>query len=354
METFGELLKKYIGREGISQESLGQKIGPSKPTISNWCNDKVKKIDCGKIKKCAQVLNLNPDERRELMIAANCVPDENDVPLVPIINVPINRPRQFFGRQTVVKRIFKKWNGHLQHVAVIGQRRSGKTSLLHYIKNIHRATQLRDGQHQDGLLTNTQFVFVDFQAAGMTEPINFFSYILQELHFTIPRRCDLRQFTEVMRNQLHQPTVLLMDRIDVGLEASGLDYRFWWGIRSLVLNGTNGNLGLLLASPELPTEVRPRGGESQPSPFLNIIAEIVELGPLAAVEARELLRHAPQPFDEADTEWILTESGCWPALLQVLLDARLRAIDENEIGDAWKKEGLERIQNDGYLSNLLT
>ena len=85
METFGKLLEKYIESDGITQESLGQKVGYSKSTISNLCKDKVKKIDCGKIEKCAQVLNLNPDERRELMIAANCVPDENDVPLVPII-----------------------------------------------------------------------------------------------------------------------------------------------------------------------------------------------------------------------------------------------------------------------------
>lgn len=30
----------------------------------------------------------------------------------------------------------------------------------------------------------------------------------------------------------------------------------------------------------------------------------------------------------------------------------LRAVDENQIGDAWKKKGLERIQDDGHLSNL--
>ncbi len=186
----------------------------------------------------------------------------------------------------------------------------------------------------------------------MTEPNNLFRYILQELHFTVPDSCDLFLFTEVMRSELHQPTVLLMDRIDIGLKAPELNYQFWWGIRSLVTNGTNGNLGLLLASPELPTEVRPAGGDNQPSPFLNIIAKIVKLGPLTDEEARELLQQTPQPFDDADKEWILGESRRWPALLQLLLDARLRALDENETGDDWKKEGLERIQKDGYLSKL--
>jgi polyhydroxyalkanoate synthesis regulator phasin len=103
---------------------------------------------------------------------------------------------------------------------------------------------------------------------------------------------------------------------------------------------------------ELPAQVIPSGCDNQPSPFLNIIAQIVKLGPLTDEEARELLQQTPQPFDDADKKWILKESRRWPALLQVLLDARLRAIDEMQSGDAWKKEGLERINNDGYLSNL--
>jgi polyhydroxyalkanoate synthesis regulator phasin len=144
-----------------------------------------------------------------------------------------------------------------------------------------------------------------------------------------------------------------MDRIDVGLKAPKLNYQFWWGIRSLVTNGTNGNLGLLLASPQLPTQAIPSGCDNQPSPFLNIIAQIVKLGPLTDEEARELLQQTPQPFDDADKKWILKESRRWPALLQVLLDARLRAIDEMQSGGRLeKKEGLERIKNDGYLSNL--
>jgi len=37
-----------------------------------------------------------------------------------------------------------------------------------------------------------------------------------------------------MRNELHKPTVILMARIDVGLQSPELNYQFWWGIRALV------------------------------------------------------------------------------------------------------------------------
>jgi len=188
----------------------------------------------------------------------------------------------------------------------------------------------------------------------MCEQEPLLCYLLEELNIPVPEPCNLSHFTKVMRSELQQPTVILMDRIDVGLQSPQLDYQFWWAIRALVTNYTNGNLGLLVASPQPPTEVMPTGGDNQPSPFLNIIAEIVKLGPLTENEARELLEHTPKPFAEADVEWILENSGRWPALLQIWCDVRLRALEEEEQGEGWKKEGLARINNDRYLSNLKT
>ncbi len=72
--------------------------------------------------------------------------------------------------------------------------------------------------------------------------------------------------------------------------------------------------------------------------------EFVKLGPLTENEARELLKHTPQPFAEADVEWILENSGRWPALLQIWCDVRLQALKEEEQGEGWKNEGLARIK----------
>ncbi len=344
MEEFKNLLSKYMQREGLNGDRLAEELKVSRTTIHNWCTGQVKKFRCEKLEKCAEVLHLSPEERREFLIAAGCLL-ENDAPLVPIVNIPILRPNQFFGRKKELNRIFGRWRHRpLHNVAIIGPRRSGKTSLLHYLKNIHTVTQLRKGQRQDWLPTDTQFVFVDFQAAGMCEQEPLLCYLLEELNIPVPEPCNLAHFTKVMRRELQQPTVILMDRIDVGLQSPQLDYQFWWAIRALVTNYTNGNLGLLVASPQPPTEVMPTGGDNQPSPFLNIIAEIVKLGPLTENEARELLEHTPQPFAEADVEWILKNSGRWPALLQILCDVRLRALEEREQGEGWKKEGLARIK----------
>jgi hypothetical protein len=71
-----------------------------------------------------------------------------------IIGAPITQPRYFFGRQRELKRIFDLLKRHpLQNAAIIGKRRSGKTSLLHYLKSITTtpATQLRVNQKSEWL-----------------------------------------------------------------------------------------------------------------------------------------------------------------------------------------------------------
>ena len=345
MKEVKDLLKAYMDREGFNDDSLADQVKVSKITIYNWRTGIVKKIGCDKIKQCAEVLNLIPEERREFLIAAKCLPPEEEVPLVPIVNIPIHYPQQFFGREMEVKRIFERWKQlPLHHLAVIGPTKSGKTSLLHYVKNIHTATRLREGQCQDCLPSAYQFVFVDFQGAGMCEVERLLTYILKELNLTVPSPCDLFHFIDVMRYELHKPTVLLMDRIDIALQAEALNYQFWWGIRSLVINDLKGRLGLLVASPQLPTELIPKGGDNQPSPFLNIFADVLTLESFEESEARKLLQSSPQPLDEADVEWILENSGRWPALVQMLCDMRLKMS-----GEGWKEVGLKRIEPYRYL-----
>ncbi|RKZ71063.1 MAG: hypothetical protein DRR19_32850 [Candidatus Parabeggiatoa sp. nov. 1] len=186
MKEFKDLLNEYMQCEGFNDESLAKALSlvkelrVSKTTIYNWRTGKVEKIKCEKIKKCAELLKLSPVERRDFLVAAGCLPAENgeNAPLVPIINIPINHPHQFFGREKELKRIFGRWKHiPLHNVAVYGERRSGKTSLLHYIKNIHTAAPLRDGQRNDWQPSGYQFVFVNFEGAGMCEEEKLLHYI---------------------------------------------------------------------------------------------------------------------------------------------------------------------------------
>ena len=71
---------------------------------------------------------------------------------VSLVCPPIIAPRQFFGRERELKRIFGLWQRFpLQHVAVLGAKRSGKTSLLHFLKTITLAepAELHPGKRSD-------------------------------------------------------------------------------------------------------------------------------------------------------------------------------------------------------------
>jgi hypothetical protein len=101
-------------------------------------------------------------------------------------------------------------------------------------------------------------------------------------------------------------------------------------------------LGFVLAAQEAPALLAHEYGK--PSPFFNIFGHSLKLGPLPEAEARELIASSPRSFHPADVDWILTHSGQWPALLQILCDTRLAALEEGQAGSTWQQEGLRRIE----------
>jgi hypothetical protein len=265
-----------------------------------------------------------------------------------ITGTPITNPRCFFGRQKELKRLFDLLKRHpLQNAAIIGKRRSGKTSLLHYLKNITTAPkeQLRSGQKSDWLPhpENYRWIFVDFQDPRRQNRAGLLRYILECLKMPVPNPCNLDRFMDVVSSNLHQPTVILLDEIGVGLQrCPELDDGFWESWRSLATNETNGNLGFVLATPESPIELARSTGHS--SPFFNIFGYTTTLGAMTEAEARELIASSPIPFPAEDVEWILTQSKCWPLLLQILCRERLFSLEYGEMGDNWREEGLQQMQ----------
>ncbi len=278
------------------------------------------------------------------------LPQEEFAPF--IVGPPITYPRQFFGRGQELRRIFGLWKRlPLQNVAVIGLHRTGKTSLLHYLENITRAepTQLRPEQRADWLPRpeRYQWVFVDFQNAQMRSRESLLRCLLTGFDMPIPDPCDLNNFIHTVSQHLQRPAVVLMDEIGAGLASPELDQEFWWSLRSLGSNYTGGKLGFLLTGHEAPPLLAHEYGK--PSPFFNIFGHTLKLGPLDEAEARELIASSPRPFDPTDIEWILLQSGRWPALLQILCHTRLTALEEGQPGDAWQQEGLRRIAPFRYL-----
>jgi hypothetical protein len=156
---------------------------------------------------------------------------------------------------------------------------------------------------------------------------------------------------DAVSSNLRQPTVILLDEIGAGLQrCPELDDGFWESLRSLATNQTNGNLGFVLATPESPIDLATSTGHS--SPFFNIFGYTTTLGALTEAEARELIASSPMPFPAEDVEWILTQSKCWPLLLQILCRERLFSLEEGETEDDWREVGLEQLKPFADLQSI--
>jgi DNA-binding CsgD family transcriptional regulator len=260
---------------------------------------------------------------------------------------PVAHPRAFFGRERELKRLFHLLRQPpLQNAAIVGPRRSGKTSLLHYLRSITLTPpgQLRPAQRADWLPHAEQYrwAFVDFQDPRLSTREALLRFLLAQWRLPAPGRGDLESFMDVAARELRTPTVVLFDEIGIALARyRELDNAFWEGMRSLATNQVGGNLAFVLAAQESPSQLA--GQHSLGSPFFNIFGYTAALGPLSGAEARELIARAPVPFPDADAEWILTQSACWPLPLQILCRERLLTLAEGERGENWRHDALVQV-----------
>ncbi len=265
----------------------------------------------------------------------------------------MTHPYHFFGRQRELRRLFNLWQRPpLQNAALIGPRRSGKTSLLHYLRTITMTPtdQLRPGQKKDWLPKPDRYrwVLVDFQDPRLGRREGLLRYLLASLDLSVPTPCDLDGFLDVVSENLSAPTIILLDEIGVALQRySELDDAFWEGLRSLATNQVGGNLAFVLSAPESPTQLAQQSNLG--SPFFNIFGYTASIGPLIEAEARELMASSPIPFPAEDIEWILEQSKGWPILLQILCRERLLTLEEDETGPTWREDGLRQIEAFRYL-----
>ena len=348
-----EQVKSALGGKGFpSQRALAEELEISLSTVKSFLAGKP--VDYINFEEISERLGY---EWRNIVHIDETIPkpifEESSA---FITGTPITHPRYFFGRQKALKRLFDLLKRRpLQNAAIIGKRRSGKTSLLQYLKNITTTPteQLRPGQKSDWLPhpENYRWIFVDFQDSRRQSREGLLRYILESLKMSVPNPCDLDRFMDVVSSNLRQPTVILLDEIGVGLQrCPELDDGFWESLRSLATNQTNGNLGFVLATPESPIDLATSTGHS--SPFFNIFGYTTTLGALTEPEARELIASSPMPFPAEDVGWILTQSKCWPLLLQILCRERLFSLEDGEMGDKWREVGLEQLKPFADLQSI--
>ncbi|RKZ54237.1 MAG: ATP-binding protein [Candidatus Parabeggiatoa sp. nov. 3] len=354
---FSELLYQYLKVERrLKVADLAKKIEITSGALYRWLNDDVAHPNCETVFKCAQALGLNAIQQAELLEAAGCKNYNHFVKPpepIPVVGKAICHPCQFFGRGDALRRIYNAWHqdNNLQNIAIIGPRYGGKTSLLHYLKNITRVplNQLRSGQPKawnKWLPDHFQFALIDFKDKRLDTPQKAIQAILEQLGIEcLAESCNLFTFSDLLKEQ-NRPTVILMDEIEAGLETCQLDTAFWQQLRCLA--GTDGQIGIVVTAHDM-QKIAQYEGKS--SPFFGIFSTIY-IEPFTQEEAKEMLASSPIPFEDQDRDWIIKESGCWPALLQILCYERLLALEEKQIDEHWKKEGLKRLKPYHYLFQI--
>lgn len=265
-----------------------------------------------------------------------------------IAGPPITTPAHFFGRESIVKRLFRLVQKRpFQNGAIIGPRRSGKTSLLHYLKSLPTAPpQSRRPDQQNVWLPHPEqyrWVLVDFQDARFGDQPRLLRYMLEQMGLPAPQTCDLEQFLDIVAEQLSQPTVILLDEIGVALRRyrDTLDDAFWESLRSLATNQVDGQIGFVLSSHEQPWALAVNNGYG--SPFFNIFGYTAELGAINEPAARALISQSPIPFADEDADWIIEKSRRWPMPLQILSRERLVTLEEGATGAAWRTDALRQV-----------
>ena len=342
-------VKSGLRRNGYpSQKAFAIEVGLSLSTVRNFLS--CRPVDYINFVDISEKLGQNWQEIVEKEPEApNPIIEENS----PFMTgSPITHPRHFFGRQKELKRLFNLLKRHpLQNAAIIGKRRIGKTSLLHYLKNITTTSveELRPEQKHDWLPNPEiyRWIFVDFQDPRMSSKERFLKHILENMQMNIPEPCELDNFMDVMSDNLYNPTVILLDEIGVGLQrCPELNDEFWESLRSLATNYTGGNLAFILATHESPIELAHHTGHS--SPFFNIFGYTATLGALKEKEARELIASSPIPFANDDMEWIIEQSQGIPLLLQILCRECLFNLEDGDTDD-WREEALRQVEPFNHL-----
>jgi hypothetical protein len=252
-------------------------------------------------------------------------------------SVPIRQAERFFGRRDLLSQVLDSTRQEMKCMALLGIRKSGKTSFLRYIE---------DSFTVEGF-PHIIPVYLDAQSAPAC-PTVFYSLIVRKTSAALyartkvgmqmpdfPKEIDfpfLESFLETVCEQNYHFLFLLDEFENLLAEDKGFDGRFFDTLRHLILIG-HGQLSWITAS------FRPvYTPHTNTSPFENILTTRY-IGPLLREDAHQLVavpaRRFNRPFSDPDVEFILKIAGRLPFPLQkaslLLYQTRLTNLPEAQI-----------------------
>lgn len=255
-------------------------------------------------------------------------------------------PSHFVGRRRELARILDRLTHHGQSTAVIGEPRTGKTSLLDYLASPEARDALRRGDREHILVS-----YIDSHALDRAfDDAAFWEHALEPLddpNSPLPADSPVHAALQACREGGYQTRriksllralnvasvriALLIDEFDYLVRHCVADPRaFFGGLRSITTL-SRGALALVLASRRslaFLDDVAQGAGYSG-SPYFNFVAEEV-LGPLERDEVDQILARAAGRFSSEDHHLIHELAAGHPYLVQLTADVLFRAYDDGE------------------------
>jgi DNA-binding winged helix-turn-helix (wHTH) protein len=254
----------------------------------------------------------------------------------------ITDPANFYGRRQEVADIFGLIDGH-SCVNIVGERRSGKTSLLHYIA--HPEVRAKVLPHDEDAI----YMLLNAQILSPLSPEGFYRYMLErilEQAENIPVNLNGRvNEREIIRalgalQMQNRRIVMLIDEFERVSQCEAFERRFFDVIRGLC---TTFQLTFVIATSSRLYDCCPV--DVATSPFPNIF-RIVELGPFTPDEFHDFVAETSNksgvPLTDVKSE-IKRLAGHLPYFVQMACWHYYRAwADKNTFGP----EMHERVQRE--------
>jgi serine/threonine protein kinase len=233
--------------------------------------------------------------------------------------VMIVNPEDFFGRKKEVTRIYSRLDApHPQSIAVVGERRMGKSSLLNYIYHRKNRKQFMQNYH------NSIFAYMDFQRSPDITVSKFIDILFSMFEFeqkkelpAIPGEKNLDHLRDTIQELSNKDmrVIILMDEFEMITNNQKFDMQFFSFLRFLA----NNYKVAYITSSAKDLQQLCHTKDIADSPFFNIFSNL-PLRPFGHDEAFELIAVPSQregimlaPYAER----IIELSGLFPLYLQI-------------------------------------